>query len=191
MIKSSSRNLSFSSVLALLTAWFFWAATGVAFADESVAKTCATCHGSNGVSANEVWPNLAGQKEGYLAEAIRQFRDGVRVEPTMRPFVQNLTEDQIINLAAYYSHLAPVHSGSERHSKAGENVRAYCISCHGMDGVPVNTEWPTLKGQKSAYLEKQLLAFKSGSRKAPIMNVIAKELTDQQIKDVAKYYSQH
>lgn len=67
--------------------------------------------------------------------------------------------------------------------------RAYCISCHGMDDSPVNTEWPTIAGQKSAYLEKQLLAFKSGSRHSPLMNVIARNLTDQQIRDVAKYYS--
>ena len=57
-----------------------------------------------------------------------------------------------------------------------------------MDGSPVNTEWPTIAGQESAYLEKQLLAFKRLTA-LPLMNVIARNLTDQQIRDVAKYYS--
>ena len=176
-------------VLALFTLSLLVSAARGVSADAALAQTCAACHGKDGISESDLWPNLAGQKEGYLSNAIRQFRDGARVEPTMQPFVQALTEDEIDSLAAHYSNLAPQSLRRKKVNKAGEHVRAYCISCHGMDGAPVNTEWPILTGQKSAYLEKQLLAFKSGSRQGPIMNVIARELTDQQIRDVAEYYS--
>lgn len=179
----------FRCILALIALGLLLGTVRGASADAALAQTCATCHGKDGISANGLWPNLAGQKEGYLANAIRQFRDGVRIEPTMQPFVQTLSEDEINSLATFYSNLPPKAYGGNRVNKAGERVRAYCISCHGMEGRPVNTEWPTLTGQKSAYLEKQLLAFKSGSRQGPIMNVIAQELTDQQIRDVAEYYS--
>ena len=71
-----------------------------------------------------------------------------------------------------------------------KNVRAYCISCHGKHGITVNEEWPNLAGQQKDYLQKQLLAFRDGTRNGPIMQVIAKELNEAQIEAVAEYYSQ-
>ena len=52
----------------------------------------------------------------------------------------------------------------------------------------MNTEWPNLQGQNSAYLYKQLADFAMGARESMIMNVIASELSDQQMKDVSDYY---
>ena len=56
-----------------------------------------------GESINPMWPNLAGQKELYLAKQIRAFRDGTRTDPTMAPMVAALTDEDIANLAAYYA----------------------------------------------------------------------------------------
>ena len=66
---------------------------------------CASCHGANGISPNTMWPNLAGQKEGYLAKQIKDFRDGKRTDPMMTAMVKPLTDDDIANLAAYYAGL--------------------------------------------------------------------------------------
>ncbi len=156
----------------------------------SLAQTCAACHGPKGVSTNPAWPHLAGQKDAYIAAQIRAFRDGVRTEPTMLPFVENLSEEQIADLASYFSTLArPGNPGDDSPARAGLDVRARCISCHGMQGLSVNPEWPNIAGQQKAYLIKQLKAYQSGERHDPIMMVIANELNDEQIEAVAEYYS--
>ena len=80
---------------------------GDAAAGKAKAAVCAACHGPVGVSVNPAWPSLAGQQPVYLAKQIRLFRDGVRVEPTMQPFVQNLSDQDIDDIAAYYAELSP------------------------------------------------------------------------------------
>ena len=80
---------------------------GDAAAGKAKAAVCAACHGPAGVSVNPAWPSLAGQQPVYLAKQIRLFRDGVRVEPTMQPFVQNLSDQDVDDIAAYYASLSP------------------------------------------------------------------------------------
>jgi len=89
---------------------FALCATNLAVAgDAAVGKTkatlCMACHGAEGISPNDLWPNLAGQKEGYLKKQITAFRDGTRIDPTMAPMVNPLTDEDIENLAAYFSSL--------------------------------------------------------------------------------------
>jgi cytochrome c553 len=157
---------------------------------DDLAKTCITCHGEKGISTNTNFPNLAGQKQGYLTQEIKAFRDGKRDNPQMLPFVGQLSDGDIAQLAAYFSRQKNETKASENYNKKGENVRARCVSCHGMTGITVTQLWPNLAGQQAKYLEKQLRAFKSGERKSPIMEVIAQELTDKQITAVSEYYSQ-
>jgi cytochrome c553 len=64
-----------------------------------------------------------------------------------------------------------------------------CFACHGETGRSPNSIWPNLAGQKAEYLEKQLLSFKKGTRKDPMMNPVAENLSDQQIQEIAQYYS--
>lgn len=78
---------------------------GDAAAGKAKAATCAGCHGAEGISANTLWPNLAGQKEGYLKKAIKDFRDGKRTDPMMAAMVKPLSDADIDDLAAYYSQL--------------------------------------------------------------------------------------
>jgi len=91
---------------ALLTSLLF-ASTSVMAADAAAGKTksavCAACHGPTGVSANPLWPNLAGQQEQYLAKQIKAFRDGDRKDPLMSPMSMGLSDDDVANLAAYYA----------------------------------------------------------------------------------------
>ena len=76
---------------------------GDAAAGKSKSALCASCHGPDGVSANPLWPNLAGQKDQYLIKQLKEFRDGVRNDPLMSPMSLNLTDEDIADLAAYYS----------------------------------------------------------------------------------------
>lgn len=81
------------------------AVAGDAAAGKAKSATCAGCHGAAGVSANPLWPNLAGQKDAYLAKQMKAFRDGTRTDPMMSPMAKPLSDDDIANLAAYYSSL--------------------------------------------------------------------------------------
>lgn len=76
---------------------------GDAAAGQSRSALCAACHGATGTSPNELWPNLAGQKEGYLIKQMKAFRDGDRSDPLMSPMSAALTDADIENLAAFYS----------------------------------------------------------------------------------------
>jgi len=78
-------------------------AAGDAAAGQAKTGTCAACHGPTGQSPNDLWPNLAGQKPGYLAKQMKAFRDGVRTDPMMSPMAKPLTDADIDNLAAFYS----------------------------------------------------------------------------------------
>jgi len=82
-------------------------ADGNAEAGAGKAAVCAGCHGPNGISVNPLWPNLAGQHAEYLDKQIKAFRDGTRVEPTMQPFVANLSDADAADLAAFFASRNP------------------------------------------------------------------------------------
>ncbi len=78
---------------------------GDAAAGKTKAATCGACHGMNGISPNDLWPNLAGQKAGYLVAQMKAFRDGQRKNPMMAPMAAGLSDADIADLAAFYSSL--------------------------------------------------------------------------------------
>ena len=78
---------------------------GDAAAGKSKSATCGACHGQNGISPNDMWPNLAGQKAGYLVAQMKAFRDGQRANPMMAPMAAPLSDADIDDLAAYYAGL--------------------------------------------------------------------------------------
>lgn len=72
---------------------------------------------------------------------------------------------------------------------AGQTKLGSCVACHGADGIGKAPQYPNLQGQKAAYLEKQLKAYKSGARKDPTMNTMAKSLSDADMADMAAYFA--
>ena len=76
---------------------------GDAAAGKSKAGMCAACHGSAGISAVPMYPNLAGQKEAYLAKQLKDFKSGARKDPVMAPMASMLSETDANNIAAYYA----------------------------------------------------------------------------------------
>ena len=96
-------------VLALAVTALF-AASSVSAGDAEAGKAkantvCAACHGANGISSIPNYPNLKGQKEAYLKKAMTDFKTGARNDPTMSAMAAPLTDEDIANLAAYYSSL--------------------------------------------------------------------------------------
>ena len=141
---------------------------------------------------NPEWPNLAGQKPVYLEDKVRMFRDGQRQSDLMAPFVNNLTDLEIKQMAIYFAAqpLSVSASGDVALVKAGENAAAYCIACHGMRGISANSEWPNIAGQQAQYLLQQLQAFRDGKRDSLIMQNIVADYSDERLRDLAAYYSQ-
>ena len=75
-------------------------------------------------------------------------------------------------------------------AKAGrQKVAGVCQACHGMDGLSKNPEAPNLAGQIEPYLAKALTEYREGVRKNESMNIVAKELTDTDIANIAAYYA--
>ncbi|NNJ92256.1 MAG: c-type cytochrome, partial [Gammaproteobacteria bacterium] len=64
---------------------------------------CAECHGERGISVLGIYPNLSGQKYEYLVSVLFAYKNGLRVNEIMQAMVINLTEQDIHNLAVYFS----------------------------------------------------------------------------------------
>ncbi len=99
------KKLVLAAVLCLVGATSLNAMAGDASAGKAKSATCAACHGAAGISAVPIYPNLAGQKEQYLQIQLKAFRDGSRKNPIMAGMAAPLSDDDIANLAAYYSSL--------------------------------------------------------------------------------------
>lgn len=78
---------------------------GNATAGRAKANNCTGCHGLDGMSANDLWPHLAGQQPGYTARQLRAYREGWRRDPIMMTFARSLSDEDIADLAAWYHSL--------------------------------------------------------------------------------------
>ena len=74
-------------------------------AGKAKAAMCSACHGAEGVSAVPMYPNLAGQKEMYLAKQLKDFKSGARKDPIMAPMAMALSDADVANVAAYFASL--------------------------------------------------------------------------------------
>ncbi|CAG1020375.1 cytochrome subunit of sulfide dehydrogenase [Methylococcales bacterium] len=95
----------FSFVIVVLMASNQALAEGNPEAGKAASAVCAGCHGGKGISATGAFPNLAGQKADYLAAQLKAFRDKTRPSQIMAPMAASLKDDDIANLAAYFSSL--------------------------------------------------------------------------------------
>jgi cytochrome c553 len=82
--------------------------------------------------------------------------------------------------------LATAHAGN---LEAGRKKSEPCAACHGAVGISPNTDWPNLAGQQKAYLVKQMKAFRDGERTDPWMSPMAKELSDEDMADLASFFN--
>ena len=78
----------------------------------ALSTSCSACHGNDGMSNSEQWPNLAGQKESYLAAQLTKYKTGDRKDPVMAAIVGPLNEQNILDLAAYFASNSAVASFS-------------------------------------------------------------------------------
>lgn len=176
-------------------------AGGDAAAGKAKSAMCAGCHMADGNSVNGMWPKLAGQHESYIIKQLQDFKAGDRVDPTMAPMAAGLSEDDMANLAAFYSSQtlkvgeadpAQVEKGKQifMNGNAASGVAA-CSACHAPNGVgnPA-ANFPSLQGQHADYTVKQLKDFRAGNRAndaGRMMQSVAAKMTDDEIAAVASY----
>ena len=85
-----------------------WAKGGDSARGKTKAGSCTACHGANGISIQDLWPNLAGQKEDYLFAQLKGFHEGTRINQLMNAIAKTLSNSDMEDLAAYFSQLKPV-----------------------------------------------------------------------------------
>ena len=179
-------------------------AAGDPSAGQAKSAICAACHGVDGNSVVPNWPKIAGQHEQYLQRQVQLIKAGARVVPEMIGIVPGLSDQDIADLAAWFSSQeisggvaddAMVELG-ERIFRAGnaETGVPACMSCHGPagEGNPL-AGYPALAGQHSVYTSKMLKGFRAGDNwgeddaLSHVMNGAAAELSDEEIAAVASY----
>ncbi|MEP6883550.1 MAG: c-type cytochrome [Gammaproteobacteria bacterium] len=176
-------------------------AVGSAEAGATKAIVCQACHGANGNSTNPEWPSLAGIGADYIAEQLKNFKDGKRNNPVMMPNVANLSAADMADLGAYFDSLTntgleadPSYwQAGQKLYRGGDQVHGIpaCMACHGPTGRGnESAKFPALRGQQSVYLVKQLNDYASGARSTGpngIMQTIAKRLSAEDMRNLASY----
>ena len=176
-------------------------ATGSVETGATKAVVCRACHGANGNSTNPEWPSLAGIGAYYIAEQLKNFKEGKRNNPVMMPNAMSLSADDMADLGAYFDSLTntgleadPSYwQAGEKLYRGGDAARAIpaCMACHGPTGRGNEpAKFPALRGQQSVYVVKQLNDYASGARKTgpnDIMQTIAKRLSPDDMRNLASY----
>ena len=187
------------AALALAAAALPLRAADLARAEEIVQGQCFICHGSDGESSSPVFPRLAGQHAGYIAQQLANYKSGKRRSTAMQPMVADLTEADFKALGTWFetrpTRTHPVDDPGL--AQMGQLIFtrgnpysgvAACMSCHGPQGHGTEA-LPRLAGQHAQYTENQLKAFASRQRDNAIMHAIASKLTELEAKAVASYIS--
>src|ERR1700761_7589435 len=185
--------------------------TGNAEAGAKKVAMCMGCHGIIGYQASfpEIHkvPMIAGQSASYIVAALTEYQDGSRKHPTMRAIAASLTEQDIADLAAYYSQLG-LQQGDAPPAEAkapGEAVQALisrdkdnaCTKCHGVNfNTPNDGTVPKLAGQYADFLFVALKSYRVKNnphlgRSNAVMGqqVEEKKFTTAELKTLATYIS--
>ena len=149
-----------------------------------VTTQCRTCHGLDGVAKIPIAPHIGGEPQLYLSSQLVAFRDGTRYHEMMSIVTKSLSDQQIADLAAWYSEKEILVELTKPENQAPEA----CVACHGINGIAVTEETPNLAGESNIYIVNQLKAFKNGKRTHEIMGPIAAELNDEDIRIAADWY---
>jgi cytochrome c553 len=168
------------------------------------AEVCAACHGADGNSTGVTNPKLAAQHAGYTKKQLVEFRaepgkPAVRPNPIMTPFANQLSEQDMRDVAAFYAAqtLKPSVARDKDLVELGQRIYRggiprknvpSCAGCHGPSGSGIPAQYPRLGGQFAEYTEAQLVAFRGGGRHNSVqMTMIADRMSDREIRAVSDY----
>lgn len=163
-------------------------------AGKQKAELCVACHGEGGISRIENIPSLAAQPDQFIQWQLVYFRAGTRKNEQMQPVVEQLSNEDIRNLGAYFASLAPPKGEPDDNpdlSKKGAQAAAgrRCASCH-TDSYAGTKAVARVAGQREEYLLKALHDYKSGVRAGggqAAMADVAYSLSEEEIEALAHY----
>jgi len=169
-------------------------AADVAAGKAKATEICAVCHGENGISQMENVPSLAGQLDQYIQWQLVYFRAGSRKNEQMQPVVEQLTNEDIRNLGAYFASLtAPTAPKDDDPGLSAKGKQAAvgrrCAVCH-TDSFAGTKAVARIAGQRKEYLVKALHDYKSGTRAGggqAAMADVAYPLSAEEITALAHY----
>lgn len=162
------------------------------------AAACQSCHSADAANAGSPFPYLNGQLATYLYRQLQDYKAGGRPHPIMTGIAATLSEQDMADIAQWYSRQEPAKTGAGGVSAPrlvvdGDSKRliAPCGICHGGGGQGEPVDTPRLSSQKASYLKETLLAYKSGQRHNDIyrrMRIMAERLSGEEIETLANYY---
>jgi cytochrome c553 len=164
-------------------------------AGKKKAELCAGCHGENGISQMENIPSLAGQPDQFIQWQLVFFRAGSRKNEQMQPIVEQLDNEDIRNLGAYFASLTPPKATQPDDnpdlSKKGAQaaVGRRCANCH-TDSFAGTGAVARIADQREDYLLKALHDYKSSARSGggmAAMADVAFPLSEEEITALAHY----
>lgn len=191
---------------------------GDATAGQTKAAACGACHGADGNSMAATFPRLAGQNAKYLYKQLQDFKSARRVDASMQGMVAPLTEQDMADLAAYFSEQkGGVGQAKPELVKKGERIYrggnpktglAACSGCHNPAGRGnALAGFPHVGGQHADYIKAQLKAFRAAGRndlgdavikrsndaakagELGTMQMVAAKLSDEEIEAVSSFIS--
>ncbi len=160
-------RIVFVGALSVAIIWGSLADAADVAAGKEKAELCAGCHGEGGISQTENIPSLAGQPDQFIQWQLVFFRSGSRKNEQMQPIVEQINNDDIRNLGAYFASLTPPKASAPDDnsdlSKKGAQAAAgrRCASCH-TDTFEGTKAVARIAGQREDYLLKALHDYKSG-----------------------------
>jgi cytochrome c553 len=166
-----------------------------AAAGKEKAELCAGCHGDGGISQTENIPSLAGQPDQFIQWQLVFFRGGSRKNEQMQPIAEQIGNEDIRSLGAYFASLTPPKASAPDDdpdlSKKGAQAAAgrRCASCH-TDSYAGTKAVARIAGQREEYLVKALHDYKSGVRSGgagSAMTDVAYPLSEEEITALAHY----
>lgn len=153
--------------------------------------TCLGCHGIQGYRnayPDYAVPRLRGQSEQYIITALHEYKSGLRDHPTMRLQASSLSDQDIADVAAYFSG-KPLVAASHASPPKVPQPAVVCTSCHGSNGIGVTPMYPNLAGQHASYLTRAIQEYHNKDRQNPIMDSMAAALTREQVSAIVDYFS--
>ncbi len=159
-----------------------------------LSHTCAGCHGTDGASAGEAMPTIAGMDKGYLVKVLEDYKDDLRSSTIMGRIMRGYSDQEIAAIASFFAAQPWVSTDRPIDGELayqGELIhQERCETCHADGGRGQDTRSPRLAGQWGPYIEYALETCRargaSCKKRQGAERVML--LEDAEIQALAHYY---
>lgn len=170
-------------------------ATDVAAGKAVAERHCKACHGLDGRGTAPGVPHLAAQRERYLLESIKEYKEGKRIHAALKDMTGDMTPADVRNVAAFYAGLPPLAEPDGKPAQLifpyerGKAHAAACAKCHGESGNSMTPGTPSLAGQQPHYFMAAILEYHQGERQTSTMRTRLRGASKNELESLALYYA--